>query len=94
MCQPGHMEQRAGACPMLDPNSLLLLGGSSCHFHSGLVLFVWFHFVCLFLVYGFVFDCESPYLPWLNEENGFIPIFLLIPRPTENQNPMRRQKGQ
>lgn len=75
MCQSGHMEQRAGACTMLDPNSLLLLGGSSCHFHSGLVLLVWFRFVCLFLVYGFVFDCESPYLPWLNEETGFIPCF-------------------
>ena len=39
-CQPGHMEQRAGTCTMLDPNSLLWLGGSSCHFHSGLVLSV------------------------------------------------------
>ena len=71
---------------------------------STLVLFGWlvsfclfvvfFFFVCLFLTYGFVFDWESPYLPWLNEENGFTPIFLLIPRPIENQNPIRRQKGQ
>ena len=57
-------------------------------------LFGWFGFVCLILVYGFVFDYRSPYLPWLNEENGFIPIFLLIPRPIENQNPTKRQKGQ
>ena len=98
------MEQKAGTCTMLDPNSLLLLGASSCHFHSGFVwlvgfvlsvcLFFVFFFVCLFLTYGFVFDWESPYLPWLNEENGFTPIFLLIPRPIENQNPIRRQKGQ
>lgn len=55
---------------------------------------LWFGFVCLILVYGFVFEYRSPYLPWLNEENGFIPIFFLIPRPIENQNPTKRQKGQ
>lgn len=75
---------------MLDPNSLLLLGRFQLSFplRFGFACLVSF---CLFvLVYGFVFDCESPYLPWLNEETGFIPIFLLIPRPTENQNPMRK----
>ena len=54
MCQPGHMEQRAGTCTMLDPSSLLWLGDSSCHFHSGFVLFVWLVWFCLF-VFGIWF---------------------------------------
>ena len=78
----------------VGPKLFAFFGSFQLSFPLWFCLVGWFHFVCLFLAYGFVFDWESPYLPWLNEENGFTPIFLLILRPIENQNPIRRQKGQ